>query len=522
MVYITGAGTGSLKYISVYGLELIKNCDVLIYDRLIDDRLLDYAKKDCVKIYVGKSTDCHSMKQSEINKLIADMAKKYNKVVRLKGGDPFVFGRGGEEALECEKQNIPYELVPGITSAIAVPELCGIPVTHRGASQDLHIITGHTAEEDSMTYEQQNESLLSILREKSPRHQPRYYISPAMQGSCGTQQSEQGSDNINYEALAKMKGTLVFLMGVKNAGRIADKLIKGGMDKNTPVAFIENGGRSEQRVFRTSLEHSEECVIKNNIVPPSIIVIGKTAEMKLVCPKKKVGITGTESFKERLSKRLTDFETVDIGTLKIRKYDFDTDLNCEYIVLTSRNGVNIFMEYLRDKNIDIRRLGNIKFAVIGRGTYDALKEYGIYADIMPEKFTAEELSKALSECKGKKLILRAEKGSPDLYKYIDNYEDVKIYDVYGDKMKEADVDYVIFGSSSAVDNYCSKFDVKADIIAIGNVTAKRLEEYGYKPFVADEYSIDGIIRKLEVLENEKNETTENKPQYEGSCEGNTY
>lgn len=464
MVYITGAGTGSLKYISVYGLELIKNCDVLIYDRLIDDRLLDYAKKDCVKIYVGKSTDCHSMKQSEINKLIADMAKKYNKVVRLKGGDPFVFGRGGEEALECEKHNIPYELVPGITSAIAVPELCGIPVTHRGVSQDLHIITGHTAEEDS----------------------------------------------VNYEALAKMKGTLVFLMGVKNAGRIADKLIKGGMDRNTPVAFIENGGRGEQRVFRTSLEHSEECVIKNNIVPPSIIVIGKTAEMKLVCPKKKVGITGTESFKERLSKRLTDFETVDIGTLKVKKYDFDIDLNCEYIVLTSRNGVNIFMEYLRDKNIDVRRLGNIKFAVIGRGTYDALKEYGIYADIMPEKFTAEELSKALSKCKGKKLILRAEKGSPDLYKYIDNYEDVKIYDVYGDKMKEADVDYVIFGSSSAVDNYCSKFDVNADIIAIGNVTAKRLEEYGYKPFVADEYSIDGIIRKLEVLENEKNETTENK------------
>ncbi len=476
MVYITGAGTGSMKYISVYGLELIKNCDVLIYDRLIDDRLLDYAKKDCVKIYVGKSANCHSMKQSEINKLITDMAKKYNNIVRLKGGDPFVFGRGGEEALECEKHNIPYELVPGITSAIAVPELCGIPVTHRGVSQDLHIITGHTAEEE----------------------------------------------NINYGALAKMNGTLVFLMGVKNSGKIADKLIRGGMDKNTPVAFIENGGRSEQRVFRTSLEHSKECVIKNNIVPPSIIVIGKTAEMNLVCAKKKVGIIGTSNFKERLSKRLTDFETVDIGTLEIKKYDFDTDLDCEYIVFTSRNGVNIFMEYLRDKNIDVRRLGNIKFAVIGKGTYDALKEYGIYADIMPEKFTAEELSKALSECKGKKLILRAEKGSPDLYKYIDNYEDVKIYDVYGDKLKEAYVDYVIFGSSSAVDNYCSKFDVKADIIAIGNITAKSLEEYGYKPFVADEYSIDGIIRKLEVLENEKNEKTENKPKYEGSCKGNLY
>ena len=459
MVYITGAGTGNLKYISVYGLELIKNCDVLIYDRLIDERLLDYAKKDCVKIYVGKSTDCHSMKQSEINKLIVDMAKKYARVVRLKGGDPFVFGRGGEEALECEKHNIFYELVPGITSAIALPELCGIPVTHRGISQDLHIITGHTAEKD----------------------------------------------NINYSALSKMKGTLVFLMGVKNIDKIAFNLIKGGMDKNTPVAFIENGGRREERVFRTSLEKSEECVIRNHIVPPSIIVIGKTADMELICRKKKVGIIGTESFKKRLEERIINFDVADIGTLKIKKYDFEADLNCEYIVLTSRNGVNIFMEYLQNKNIDIRKLAGIKFAVIGRGTYNALKEYGIYADIMPEKFTAEELSKALSKCNGKKLILRAEKGSPDLYKYIDNYRDIKIYDVYGDKMSEGDLDYVIFGSSSAVDFYCSKFNVKGDIVAIGNVTAKKLEEYGYKAYIADEYSIEGIIRKLEVLENEKNE-----------------
>ncbi len=454
MVYLVGAGIGDMKYISLYGMELIKSCDVIIYDRLIDNRLIDFAKKDCVKIYVGKAAGKHSMRQSEINKLIIDTAKKYNRVVRLKGGDPFVFGRGGEEAEECIKNNIPFEAVPGITSATAVPELCGIPVTHRGVSQDLHIITGHTAEEDK----------------------------------------------INYSALAEMKGTLVFLMGVKNAGIIAKRLIEGGMDKNTPVAFIENGGSENERVFRTVLDKAEECVSENNIVPPSVFAVGKTAEMNLKYNKKSVGIIGTRSFKERLGKRLFNYDVRDMGTLEIKKYSFNIDLNCEYIVLTSRNGVNVFMDYLKENNVDMRSLCNIKFAVIGKGTYDALSEYGIYADIMPEKYTAEELSKKLSKCKGKKLILRAEKGSADLYKYIDNYEDVKIYDVYGDNIKEVCTDYAVFGSSSAVDVYCSKYKVKGNIIAIGNITAERLKGYGYSPYAAEEYSIDGIINKLEVLE----------------------
>lgn len=460
MVYLAGAGVGSYKYTSLRTIELIKICDVIIYDRLIDKRLLDFAKKDCIKIYVGKSTDNHLMKQNDINNLIVEYGKKYKYVLRLKGGDPFVFGRGGEEAETCIENNIPFELVPGITSSVAVPELCGIPVTHRSLSQDIHIITGHTAEKD----------------------------------------------NINYEALAKLNGTIVILMGVKNIGRISEKLIKYGKDKKTPVAFTKDNGTA----YRTTIDNAEKFVAENNIEPPCVIVIGNTANLEFKYNKKSVAVIGTQSFKNRLSSGLYNFNVVDAGTLNIKKYDFSFNINeFEIIVFTSRNGVNIFIEYIKENKIDIRYLSNIKFAVIGKGTYDALAEFGIYADIMPEKYTALDLSEKLSEYKGKKLILRAEKGSDDLYKYIDNYTNIKTYDIEDYNISSVNTDYIIFGSSSAVDAYCSKYEIRSDIIAIGDITGKRLEYYGYKANVADEYSIDGIIKKLEEIENEKIKKIEN-------------
>lgn len=457
MVYLVGAGIGSYKYISLTGMELIKKCDVLIYDRLIDHKLLSFTKENCKLIYVGKSTDNHSMKQEEINSVIVDMARQYNLVVRLKGGDPFVFGRGAEEAETLDENGITYKIIPGITSAIAVPEICGIPVTYRSISQDLHIITGRTALDD----------------------------------------------NINYDSLAKMNGTLVFLMGVKNISKISDNLIKYGKNKNTPVAFIENGGTLTQRVFKTTLENATNCVKENNIIPPSIIVIGNTVNMNFKCDITSVGIIGTPSFKDRLSKELYNYNVLDLGSLKIKRLNFDLDLNYDYIVLTSQNGVVIFMDYLKEHHIDIRKLCDIKFAVIGQGTYDTLKSYGIYADIVPDTFTSLELSKKLSKHKGKKLILRACKGSDDLYKYIDNYTNINIYDIEPEELRYVDTDYIVFGSSSAVDFYCSQYEINSKIIAIGNITAQKLKKYGYNPFVAEEYSIDGIVKKLEVLENGK-------------------
>ncbi len=276
MVYLVGAGIGKWNYISVKAMELIKIADVIIYDRLIDTKLLSFAKSDCIKVYAGKSTDNHSLKQYEINKLIVEYGKNYNIVVRLKGGDPFIFGRGGEEAEVCIQNNLPFELVPGISSSYAVAELCGIPVTHRSVSQSLHIVTGHTAE----------------------------------------------NDNINYKALAQLNGTLVFLMAVNSIGRISRELIKYGKDKDTPAAIIEKGGTDSERAFKTILENAESCVQKNSIKPPAIILIGKTAELNFKYNKKSVAIMGTESFKERLSQRLYNYNIIDTGTLKIKEYDY--------------------------------------------------------------------------------------------------------------------------------------------------------------------------------------------------------
>lgn len=450
MVYLVGAGVGNKQYITLRGLDLVRNCDVLVYDRLLDDSLLEETREDCKKIYVGKEVGHHDRKQEEINKILVELAGKYQKVVRLKGGDSFVFGRGGEEAEALADNGISYELVPGITSAIAVPELCGIPVTHRGISQDLHIVTGHTAQKDS----------------------------------------------VNYQALAQMQGTLVFLMGVHHAGNIADKLMKYGKSGDTPTAFLENGGTKKQRIFKTTLAQAESCVRENQIVPPSILVIGETVNLNFYCRKKTVAVLGTKSFKERLREKLWEYEVEEIGTMEIIPLEFSFDMNGEYLVFTSRNGVKQFMKHLSGHKIDLRSLSTKKFAVIGKGTYDALAEYGIYADIMPEEYTAEDLSKSLADCKGKKVILRAKNGSKDLCKYITDYEDIPVYEIVPKNLSMANADFVVFGSSSAVRAYCGKFEITGKPVAIGEMTANTLRGYGYEPMVAKEYTVDGICELL--------------------------
>lgn len=457
MVYLVGAGVGSKQYITVRGLELIKNCEVLIYDRLLDDSLLKDTREDCKKIYVGKEVGNHAMKQEEINRILVELAETYQRVVRLKGGDSFVFGRGGEEAEALADKGISYELVPGITSAIAVPELCGIPVTHRGVSQDFHIVTGHTAKKDS----------------------------------------------INYQALAQMQGTLVFLMGVRSIGRIADKLIEHGKSVETPMAFLENGGTKRQRIFRTTLGEAENCVKENQIVSPSIIVIGETVNLNFHCKKKKIAVLGTKNFQDRLREKLWEYDVTEIGTMEIKPLEFSFDMDCAYLVFTSRNGVELFRKYLSNHHIDIRKLSNVKFAVIGKGTYETLAEYGIYAEIMPEKYTAEELSKSLGDCKGKKVILRAKNGSKDLCKYITDYEDIPIYEIVPKNLCDTKADYVVFGSSSAVRAYCRKFEISGKPVAIGEITANALREHGYAPLVAGEYTVDGIWAVIEGCECER-------------------
>ncbi|MEE0931077.1 MAG: uroporphyrinogen-III C-methyltransferase, partial [Acutalibacteraceae bacterium] len=343
-VYLVGAGCGDCDLITLRGKNLLEQSEVVVYDSLIDIRLLNFAPQNSEKICVGKRAGHHSESQKTINEILVQKAKEGKTVVRLKGGDPFVFGRGGEEILALQEHNIAYAVVPGISSSIAVPELAGIPVTHRKVSRSFHIITGHTAE--------------NILPE-------------------------------NMQAYAKLDGTLIFLMGLKHIEQIAHSLIENGKAENTPVAVISNGASANQKIVRSTLINIADDVKRSNLKAPAIIVVGKVADfdfmqtISLSLQHISVTVTGTQRFVTKLKLQLSelgaDVRTLDyLNVIEYRdNMMFDNALfdisDYNWIVLTSVNGAEIFLQRLNKLRIDIRKLYGIKFAVIGSGTANVLE-----------------------------------------------------------------------------------------------------------------------------------------------------
>lgn len=383
-MYIVGAGCGDFDLITMRGAEYIRHCDVLVYDSLIDVSLLGFAPETAEKICVGKRSGRHSEKQENINEILVEKAREGKTVVRLKGGDPFVFGRGGEEIEILKSDDIPFDIVPGISSSIAVPELAGIPVTHRNLSRSVHIITGHTAQD--------------TLPE-------------------------------NIKKCAETDGTLVFLMGLRNLPDIAENLIRNGKSEDTPVAVVSNGACAKNQTVRGTLSTICENVKSAEVVPPAVIVVGETAKFDFVPtitrPLKNVSVTvtGTRKLSDKLGKMLTlsGAEVKRHDLLKVIEYHdnevFDNAINgidgYDYVVLTSMNGAEIFMSRLRKLKKDIRSFANVKFAVIGSGTAAVLEKYGIFADCIPNVYTTRELGILLAKTvkSGEKvLILRAENG----------------------------------------------------------------------------------------------------------------
>lgn len=490
-VYIVGAGCGDYDLITLRGMEVLKLCDTVIYDSLIDNRLLEYAE-NAEKICVGKRSGTHSESQENINRLMVEKAREDKTVVRLKGGDPFVFGRGGEEIIALNESGIPFDIIPGISSAIAVPELAGIPVTHRLSSRSVHIITGHTAD--------------NILPE-------------------------------NMKVYAKCDGTLVFLMGLKNLSEIVQSLIANGKSEDTPTAIVSNGAYAKSQTVRGTLkticDKAESCDIK----PPAIIVVGNTAEYDFSPTIKKalkdisVTVTGTQKLSNKLSKQLSVYgaEINQIDYLNIIEYrdnpKFDKALSnigeYNYIVLTSMNGAEIFINRLKTLKTDIRKLANIKLAVIGSGTASVLEKYGIIADIIPNDFTSEALGRLLAEevnSNQKVLILRAKNGSPLLTQILDEnhiqYNDIKTYDVQLDYKSQADkvidTDFIAFASASGVDAfYEGGFSIspKTKIVCIGEITAKALIRHGVSDFnISRTKNVSGITDTiLKMVEENSNE-----------------
>lgn len=496
-VYLVGAGCGDYDLITLRGLKLLKQCDTVVYDSLIDNRLIDFVSPDTEKICVGKRAGHHSEKQENINKILVQKANEGKTVVRLKGGDPFVFGRGGEEIQALQEHNIEYSVVPGISSSVAVPELAGIPVTHREISRSFHIITGHTSE--------------NLL----PK---------------------------DMETYAKLNGTLVFLMGLRNLQHISEMLIKYGKDENTPAAVISNGASKNQKIIRGNLNNIADKVEKSKLQPPAVIVVGDVAAfdfsdtVKLPLKDTSVTVTGTKNFVSKLSLQLEKLgaEVQKANYLNVIEYTenkaFDNALvniqKYSVIVLTSINGAEIFFNRLIKLNIDVRNLCNVRFAVIGSGTADVLKKHGIIADIVPDIYTSqalgEELVKKASDNENI-LILRAEQGSPELTKILDNakiiYNDIKIYDVVGNSKMyentEINTDFITFASSSGVKAFFEngyKISSKTKIICIGNATANTLKSYEISDYLISEtQNVQGITDTiLQEVQNEQIQTTESE------------
>ncbi|MEA5082857.1 MAG: uroporphyrinogen-III C-methyltransferase [Lachnospiraceae bacterium] len=479
IVYLVGAGSGDPLLITLKGLKLIKQCDVIIYDRLASDKLLSFVKKECKKLYVGKAAGSHSMKQEEINSLIVSEAKKGNTVVRLKGGDPFVFGRGGEEIIALQNEIIPYEVVSGVTSAIAVPAAAGIPVTHRQISRSVTIITGNTADENTV-----------------------------------------GED---FSTLAKLKGTLVFLMGLGNLEKICNGLISHGKSQDTPCAVISDGTTKNQLTIRATLNTLAEKAKNSAVKSPAIIVVGDVCALDFSktisnpLDNINIGVTGTHGFTSKLSEKLESlganvypmaFSTV----TEIESNEFDNAImnikNYTWIAFTSTNAVKIFFNRLKVLDVDIRSLFHIKFAVIGEGTKSALSNFGINADLMPTEFTAVALGEALLSTislEDRILIPRAKQGSEQLTCNLNpnQYTEIKVYDITVENQCNlpTNLDYITFASASGVSNFFDvlklKLDTKTIPIAIGSVTSNALKAHEITNYVvADTYTAEGIAEKI--------------------------
>lgn len=490
-VYLVGAGPGDTKLMTLKGLECIKKSDVIIYDRLANDEFLKEAKEDCEFIYVGKKSSNHILPQDKINEVILQKAIEGKIVTRLKGGDPYVFGRGGEEAEVLFDEGVDFEIVPGITSAIGGLCYAGIPITHRDYSSSFHVITGHLRDDEEK--------------------------------------------EINWNALANCKGTLVFLMGIGNLKHISSELIKEGRDRKTPVALISWATRYNQRTIVTDLENVYEVAKENNVKAPSLIVVGDVVKVRdklnffenRALFGKKVVVTRARKQSSYLSEKINELggKSIELPAIKIEKND-DKDLKNEinnireytHIVFTSRNGVEVFFETIDKMGLDSRVLFGLKVCSIGTRTSEELLKRGIKSDIVPKRFVAESLFEEMKETLKKSdkiLIPRSENARDflvDKLREICDVTEIYSYKTIIDKKSEEiakdvlndDIDYITFTSSSTVKNLITIVgnDYKnilknKKLVSIGPITSKTIEEFGLEVYKESEVStIDGLIEVL--------------------------
>lgn len=502
-VYLIGAGPGDPGLITVKGLDCVKKADVVIYDYLANERLLDHRRPDAELIYVGKQGGRHTLPQEEINALIIQKAREGRIVARLKGGDPFIFGRGGEEAEELVDNGIPYEVVPGVTAATAVPTYAGIPLTHREHTASVAFVTGH---EDP-------------TKEESKVH---------------------------WDRIATGIGTLVFFMGMKNLKSIVDNLTTHGRSLDTPIALIQWGTRTDQKVVTGTLGDIVPKVKEAKLGPPAIIVVGEVVKLRQKLNwyeskplfGKRIVVTRSRDQASAFAEMLIDrgATTIELPTIDVvppASWDeLDAALHAvesfDWIIFTSANAVRFFMERLRALGKDVRMLKGVRICTVGPKTAESLEPFGLRADLIPAEFKAEGVLAALgsTDVKGKKFLVPRAKAAREIIpeKLREAGADVTVATAYENVKPASDVDRVrklleekkiaavTFTSSSTVHNFVEMVGQKeykalmngVKVACIGPITAKTANEYGMNiDIMPQEYTIPAFVDALTKFYNQK-------------------
>lgn len=489
-VSLVGVGPGDENLLTLKALECIQNADVLVYDNLINPTVLNKARLDAKLIYAGKISGNHYLTQDKINETIAEHAASGEYVVRLKGGDPYIFGRGGEEAEYLIERGIDFETVHGVSSFYAGLGYAGIPITFRGEATSFHVFTGHRKKGEPL--------------------------------------------DLDFKNIAKSDGSLVFLMGISNLPLIVNGLLSNGMDPHIGAAIVENGTRYNQRVFRGELCSIEEIAKRENIVSPALIVVGDVCKkdlsffnkLKLPLSGKNILLTATRTLAEKMAKRfketganICEMSLIAIKEIEIEREKLLSGINdATHILFTSSNGVDIFFEQIKRCGIDIRSLYNKKICVIGSGSGEALNKYGVNADFIPSKFDSKSfLNEILPKLDkdSKVLMLRAKIGSDVLPKGLKSagiaFSDIPVYDTIIDHRKKFELnkdmenfDYVVAASASGakalVEMIEDKKMLSGKVVSIGPVTTKALLELGIENIItAKRYDVEGIIDAIKKL-----------------------
>lgn len=513
-VYLVGAGPGDPGLLTLAGRDALTRADVVIYDRLAHPSLLQFASPNAERIFVGKQSARHFVKQEDTNDLMVRFAKEGKTVVRLKGGDPFVFGRGGEEAEYLRERDVPFRIVPGISSAIAAPAYAGIPVTHRDAASSFAVITGHERDDSR---------------------------------ESGTREAGEAEQRRRWDRIAHAADTLVFLMGVESLAENAQKLIENGRSPETPVALIQWGTWTKQRVVTGTLTDIAEIARAAGITAPAVTVVGDVVQYREAIRwfdsgplfGKRILVTRAREQTSALSEklRLLGAEPIEFPTIRIEApadgyAGLDAVLRAltpgthgvpgvrapyDWIVFTSANGVVHTFNRLYATGRDARAFGAAKVAAIGPATADALRERGIIADFVPTEFVAEAVLAQFPESvAGKRILLtraaearevlpdswREQGATVDVVAAYQTVRETEGAEQIRELLANNELDIVTFASSSTVRNFVEAMAgtaVPGGVIlaAIGPVTAETCRELIRPPdCIANEYTMDGLINEI--------------------------